>query len=333
MGSPRVSVVIDNFNYGRFLPQALDSVLAQDLPASELEIIVADDGSTDDSREVLARYAPRVTALLQKNQGQATAFNNGIAAAKGDIVCLLDSDDVWLPGKLREVVRRFDAEPALGVVQHLLQESDRELKPLAQTFPAWAPGLALADFLDGRAQFTATSALAFRRELLLKALPIPKNLFYYLDDFLTVHTLFLAPGGNIPEVLGLHRIHGDNFCAEGYRSVKKLAADFENRAIFRRSLEGWLAKHGRQLSPRFARLEGLELMRREVLFHMMEGRRKKAALAWRRGLLLYGRDSFGLFRAATCALALISPALYFSFYESYAKAGPLKALRSLFLPS
>lgn len=333
MSRPRVSVVIDNYNYGRFLPQALDSVLSQDFPSQDLEVIVADDGSTDDSRDVLKRYAPRVKALLQENQGQATAFNNGIQAAQGDIVCLLDSDDVWLPGKLKDITARFDADPSLGVVQHLLQESDSALKPLPQTFPAWGPDLSLDEFLDGRAQFTATSALAFRRDVLLKALPIPKDLFYYLDDYLTVHTLFLAKGGNIPKVLGLHRIHGDNFCAEGYRNVKKLAADFENRRIFRTSLEGWMTRYGRRLTPRYERLEGLELMRRAVLYHMLEGRRGQAAAAWGRGLFRHGRSAFGLFRVATCALALLSPALYYAVYESYAQAGPLKTLRSLFLPA
>src|SRR5690348_791805 len=109
--APRISVVVDNHNYGRFLREALDSILAEDPGGGALEVIVADDGSTDDSRDILKEYASRgVKALLQERQGQATAFNNGLAAAKGDIVCLLDSDDIFLPGKLKAVTAAF-ADP------------------------------------------------------------------------------------------------------------------------------------------------------------------------------------------------------------------------------
>src|SRR4051794_40698073 len=104
----RVSVLVNNHNYARYLPEALDSALAQDAGGAEVEYIVVDDGSTDGSFQVLKRYAPRVkTVLLPQNRGQAAAFNAGFEAASGEILCLLDSDDWWAPGKLKAVLARF----------------------------------------------------------------------------------------------------------------------------------------------------------------------------------------------------------------------------------
>src|SRR5579885_728740 len=133
--APRVSVLINNHNYGRFLGAAIDSVLAQGLPAEDLELIVVDDGSTDDSRAVIASYGARVKAVLQERGGQTSAVNAGFRASAGEIVFLLDADDVWRPGKLAKVLPLFD-DPKVGAVQHFLQDADAALKPLPRRFPA-----------------------------------------------------------------------------------------------------------------------------------------------------------------------------------------------------
>jgi glycosyltransferase involved in cell wall biosynthesis len=85
------SVIIDSYNYARFLPEAIESALAQTYP--NLEVIVVDDGSRDDSRDVIARYQGRVTAVLKDNGGQASALNAGFRASQGEVICFLDSDD------------------------------------------------------------------------------------------------------------------------------------------------------------------------------------------------------------------------------------------------
>lgn len=97
---PPLSIVVNNYNYARYLSAALESVLTQ--LGEQDEIIVVDDGSTDDSAEVLSRYAdnPHMTVILQPNQGQFAAVLNGLAAARGELCVLLDSDDYLLPGYL-----------------------------------------------------------------------------------------------------------------------------------------------------------------------------------------------------------------------------------------
>lgn len=109
--TPLVSVVIPAFNRAFILPEALDSVLAQTY--KDFEVIVVDDGSTDNTEEVLQPYIQRrgVRFLVQANQGPAAARNRGIEAARGKYVAFLDSDDLWLPIKLSVQIPRMEAHP------------------------------------------------------------------------------------------------------------------------------------------------------------------------------------------------------------------------------
>ncbi len=121
MGSGlRVSVIINNYNYGEFLSQAIESALAQ--THAPIEIIAVDDGSTDGSREILSGYGKRVSALLKMNGGQASAFNAGWSASRGDILCFLDADDWWIPEKAArtaELVSKLGAERPLMLCHRL----------------------------------------------------------------------------------------------------------------------------------------------------------------------------------------------------------------------
>jgi glycosyltransferase involved in cell wall biosynthesis len=109
-----ISAVIPTYNYARFLREAIDSALAQTY--APLEIIVVDDGSIDETPEVLAEYGERIRVVRQQNQGVAMARNTGIAAARGEIIAFLDSDDLWEPRKLELQIARFEADPSLGLV-------------------------------------------------------------------------------------------------------------------------------------------------------------------------------------------------------------------------
>src|SRR5271163_4980349 len=118
MNGPFITVLIDAFNYGHFIEQAVDSVLAQDFPREQREILVVDDGSTDDTAERLKKYGEAIRYLRKPNGGQASAFNFGFAAARGEIIATLDADDLWLPGKLRRVCEAFEKNADAGMVYH-----------------------------------------------------------------------------------------------------------------------------------------------------------------------------------------------------------------------
>jgi glycosyltransferase involved in cell wall biosynthesis len=111
---PRVSVVIPLYNGERFIGDTLDGVLAQTF--HDYEIIVVDDGSTDGSAGVIRRYGPVVQYVYQANAGVSAATNRGITLARGELVALLDNDDVWLPTKLERQVAFLDDHPACGIV-------------------------------------------------------------------------------------------------------------------------------------------------------------------------------------------------------------------------
>lgn len=100
--SPLVSVIIPNFNYERYIAQAIESVLAQDY--KEIEIIVVDDGSTDNSIEILSEFGSRITLIKNSNCGASIARNFGLMSAKGELIAYLDADDFWLPTKISSQV-------------------------------------------------------------------------------------------------------------------------------------------------------------------------------------------------------------------------------------
>jgi glycosyltransferase involved in cell wall biosynthesis len=108
----RASLIIPTFNHARFLGAAIDSALAQTLGA--VDVIVVDDGSTDDTPAVLARYAGRVRILRQPNRGLSSARNAGLAAARGTFVAFLDADDVMAPTKLAAQLEVLERSPAIG---------------------------------------------------------------------------------------------------------------------------------------------------------------------------------------------------------------------------
>jgi glycosyltransferase involved in cell wall biosynthesis len=109
-----VSVIIPCYNAARFLAQAIESVLSQTFRS--FEILVIDDGSTDDTAKIITSYGDRIRYCHQENRGTASARNLGITMAQGVFVAFLDADDIWLPNKLEIQLRLFDREPSLGVV-------------------------------------------------------------------------------------------------------------------------------------------------------------------------------------------------------------------------
>ncbi|MGE0084820.1 MAG: glycosyltransferase [Desulfococcaceae bacterium] len=115
MHSKSVSVIIPAYNRSLMLREAVDSVLNQDYP--DFEIIVVDDGSADDTPEMLASYGDKITVIRQPNRGVSAARNRGIAAAKGELIAFLDSDDLWLPGKLTKQAEFFHAHPEALICQ------------------------------------------------------------------------------------------------------------------------------------------------------------------------------------------------------------------------
>src|SRR4028118_1349040 len=112
--TPQVSVIIPAYNGDRYIAQAVESVISQTY--KNWEIIVVDDGSTDDTRQALQPYFDRIRYVYQENQGVAAARNRGIQESRGELIAFLDQDDFFLSDKLAGQVALFDAQPSLGIV-------------------------------------------------------------------------------------------------------------------------------------------------------------------------------------------------------------------------
>ena len=120
----KVSVVIPTYNYADFIAEAVESVLAQTFPI--FEIIVVDDGSTDNTAEVIKQFGDKVRYIKQKNSGVCAARNNGVKNASGDFIAFLDADDDWLPEKIEKQIAKFDEDAEIGLVHCGMREFDTE---------------------------------------------------------------------------------------------------------------------------------------------------------------------------------------------------------------
>ena len=124
MSTPKVSVIIPNYNYGRYLRKTIDSVLAQSYP--NVEVVVVDDGSKDNSLEILREYEGKVLTIEQRNGGVSSARNSGVKNSDGEFVAFLDADDLWLPEKLEKQIAKFQANPEIGMVHCAMTYIDAE---------------------------------------------------------------------------------------------------------------------------------------------------------------------------------------------------------------
>lgn len=129
MSNPLVSVIIPTYNSANYVTNAVDSVLAQTF--TDLEVIVVDDGSTDDTREALSRYAAPVRYLHQDNAGVSVARNLGIAESRGRYVAFLDADDTWMAHKLERQLQALDNSHEMGVSYSAHLVVDDVLRPVA----------------------------------------------------------------------------------------------------------------------------------------------------------------------------------------------------------
>lgn len=206
----KVSVVIRNWNYGRFLRDAIDSALVQ--THASTEVIVVDDGSTDESREILALYGNQVRTVLKENGGEGSGVNAGFAAATGDIVLFLDSDDVLAPEAAARVVALWGTNVTRVHFPLYAMGADGTLLPRVHP-PFEVPDLPLDEQLErfGQVISGSQSCNAYASWALKRILPIDEAIWYRACDCY-LNALTMAQGSTrlIHEPLGGYRFHADN---------------------------------------------------------------------------------------------------------------------------
>lgn len=215
----KVSILIDNYNYGQYVGQAIESALAQSYP--DIDVVVVDDGSTDESAKIIRSYGDRICAVFKENGGQASAFNTGFTHCKGEIIMLLDADDYLHPEAAAKIAASW--KPESGALHHRLCTVDAD-----GTETGFGPpkslsldsgdvvGLMLKEGIHYNCP--ATSGRAFSRKILEIVLPIPEKEFRVCADaYLQIAIPFVTPISVLDETLAYYRVHSTNACATALR--------------------------------------------------------------------------------------------------------------------
>lgn len=223
---PTVSVIIPTYNCDRYLAQAVSSVLSQ--TECDYELLIIDDGSTDNTRQVLQLYQDRINYVYQNNQGVCASRNHGINLAKGEFVAFLDADDFFLPGKLAAQVAIFRAQPNLGIVHSGWRRVDIQGKTLIDICP-WEniPELNLETWL--RWKPVLPSAMMFRREWLKQVNGFDTK-YTVAEDVDLVLRLALAgcPADWLREITVCYRQHQKSAMSNGLPQAHALSTLLDN---------------------------------------------------------------------------------------------------------
>jgi len=202
---PRVSVIIPTYNYARFIEQAIESVLVQSY--RDFEIIVVDDGSTDNTEEVVAKFDNRVHYIRQANRGPNAARNTGIRAARGEFIAFLDADDLWLPEKLALQIELAAARPEAGLIYGgiLLFDSATQAvigyAPLSRLHEGWVMRHLYMD------QFVTSPTPLIRREVFEQVGIFDERCMRSDDWDMWLRIAASYQFALVPKPLALYRVH------------------------------------------------------------------------------------------------------------------------------
>ena len=208
------SILINNYNYSQFIREAIESALNQTY--KNVEVIVVDDGSTDNSREIISSFSDRIKAIYKKNGGQASAFNAGFIASQGEFIFILDADDLFKPDKIKNAIQIFQDNPEINWLFHELTYIDQIGNIIDINRESALEDSLLIDLQEIMKQgkkfnYSIPCGLCFTRDLLNKTLPMPQaNNIVLSDNYLKFAALSLSSGILSPECLASQRIHQSN---------------------------------------------------------------------------------------------------------------------------
>jgi glycosyltransferase involved in cell wall biosynthesis len=327
-GRPTFSVLIINHNCAQFLAQAVDSALNQDYPQDKTEILVVDDGSTDNSPEVIKPYLSKVRWLPKENGGAVSAFNYGFKHAKGEYLAILESDDTWDSDKLTQCAQRFAASSDAAMLQHWLRQVDTQGNELpGYDYPAGPEQVNIDQLLDRVLPMTPLSGAVIRTDKITSFMPFPEKFFYGHDICLRLAAAVQAPLAILPKVLGARRIHANNIFGETiYDDPVKLEKTLAFHCEMMDYQRDFLAEHGYTIKPYVMRELETERWLMELFYNAHSGRALASIKAWWKVIQLHGWRLYTLLKAPTLALALVSPRAYLAVQKLYV-GSPLLNLR------
>lgn len=253
---PLVSILISNYNYGRYIATAIQSALEQTY--RNIELIVCDDGSTDDSVQVIEEFErqdSRLRLIRKANGGQASGFNAAFAVSRGEIISLLDSDDLFLPHKVERIVADFQAHPDSGFGVHRVIRVSADLRrqgvwPMSAPLPCGWYGSRLLQDGGILPYMPPTSGLSLHRNVAERIFPLPleEPLVRCPDQLITRLAPLITNVTCEDEALAQYRLHSEN----NYGPDRVTAASFKRELEYCEALWGAQKRFLESFAPKLA---------------------------------------------------------------------------------
>jgi glycosyltransferase involved in cell wall biosynthesis len=246
---PVTSIIIPTLNYANYLPKAVASIFETTEISYSTEVIIVDDGSTDDTKEVVAFLSKQypIIYIIQPPSGKSVATKKGIEIAKGEYIFTLDADDWFLPNKIESTVSIFRKYPKVVHVASpaSIRWEDGSRDDEMEVLPAWLTGKPLTGldvlrrFMEKKMLFGGGSTFAARASV-LKELSLPPEVDMYTDEWLVIQVLLAGDTYFLPDPLSVWRIHQSNYSVQQH------------------SAAGLAAKHARLKASSLAILQNLQ---------------------------------------------------------------------------
>lgn len=254
---PTVSVIITNYNYANYIAAAIESALNQTCPPHE--VIVIDDGSTDDSAEVIRRFQDRVRAIFQKNEGIKSISNTAFFHSRGELVIYLDADDLLYPTAVESVQKRFS--PGVAKVQYDLDVIDADGSRLGRRFCNFSRSLRPIDIQDcfqrtGTYLWPVTSGNAYARDFLTRVLPLTPPVSH--DGVLNTIAPLYGKVITVGEPQGQYRVHSRNISRVDDAGQINVVPDFQSRIRIRKLEFDVLRQHAARLNKPLPAVDSLD---------------------------------------------------------------------------
>src|SRR3989304_9665212 len=214
-GSPLVSIITPSYNQGGFIEETIKSVLSQDYP--EIEYIVIDGGSTDNTVEILKKYEGRIKWVSEKDRGQSDAINKGFGMARGEIFAWLNSDDIYMKGAVGKAVAFLDNHPDVKLIYGDALFCDENGKIVGEYHSPDTFNYKKLAFYNSICQ----PSTFFKREAFFDAGGIDLNLHHLMDHDLWMKMAKNNEVAHIPEILSIYRLHSESKTVSELHGLKR----------------------------------------------------------------------------------------------------------------
>ena len=271
---PLVSVVINTYNYADFIERSIESALEQTYPQNKIEIIVVDDGSTDDTSKKIKKYGDKIKYIYKNNGGQASAFNTAFKNINGKYIVLLDADDCCMPKRVETIVMEFEKYPDVACILNS-RRIKTEQGDIEESFPEFH-NLELNKsninyFIKSK---YGTSRTSVRKRVLDKILPLPEQgIVIEADLYLNLSIIWHGNLSCINEQLTEYFIHGNNlFSISSFDKLPLQISSMKNALISLKDRVRNFAKYDEELLEKIIEPYEIELLEKDITYNTKNGK-------------------------------------------------------------